>query len=52
MAGQPGFFDFDERLGQLSSGGDPLERLSAVVDFELFHKPLAAYSGVSGSSIQ
>ena len=38
MAGQTGFFDLDERLGQLSSGGDPLERLSAVVDFELFLK--------------
>ena len=40
MAGQPGFFDLDQRLGQLSSGGDPLERLSAVVDFDLFRKPL------------
>lgn len=41
MARQPGFFDLDERLQQLSSGGDPLERLSAVIDFELFRKPLA-----------
>ena len=41
MAGQPGFFDLDERLRQLSSGGDPLQRLSRVVDFELFRKPLA-----------
>ncbi len=41
MAVQPGFFDLDERLRQLSSGGDPLERLSRVVDFELFRKPLA-----------
>ena len=41
MAGQPGFFDLDERLAQLSAGGDPLERLSAVVVFELFRKPLA-----------
>lgn len=41
MAGQPGFFDLEERLQQLSSGGDPLERLSAVIDFELFRKPLA-----------
>lgn len=40
MAGQPGFFGLDERLRQLSSGGDPLERLSAVVDFGLFRKPL------------
>ena len=41
MSGQPGFFDLDERLRQLGSGGDPLERLSSVVDFELFRKPLA-----------
>ena len=41
MAGQPGFFDLAERLRQLSSGGDPLERLSAVVDFEIFRKPLS-----------
>ena len=36
MAGQPGFFDSDERLEWLSAAGDPLERLAAVVDFELF----------------
>lgn len=41
MAGQPGFFDLDERYGALSKAGDPLERLSAVVDFEIFRKPLA-----------
>jgi hypothetical protein len=28
MAGQPGFFDADERLKALSVAGDPLERLS------------------------
>jgi hypothetical protein len=32
MAGQPGFFDADERLRGLSASGDPLERLRAVVD--------------------
>jgi hypothetical protein len=36
MAGQPGFFDLSDRYEALSAAGDPLERLSAVVDFELF----------------
>ena len=40
--GQPGFFDVDERLAALSAAGDPLERLSAVVDFELFRPVLDA----------
>lgn len=40
MAGQPGFFDSDERLAWLSAAGDPLERLAAVVDFELFRSEL------------
>jgi IS5 family transposase len=35
-AGTGRFFDVDERLKQLSAKGDSLERLSAVVDFELF----------------
>ncbi len=39
---QRGFFDTDERLEQLSAAGDPLERLSAVVDFELFRGDLEA----------
>ena len=42
MAGQPGFFDSDERLKALSAAGDPLERLAAVVDFEVFRDDLAA----------
>jgi transposase, IS5 family len=42
MAGQPGFFDLDERYGALSTAGDPLERLAAVVDFELFRGALDA----------
>ena len=33
---QSGFFDVDERLAALSAAGDPLVRLSKVVDFELF----------------
>lgn len=31
MSDQPGFFDVDERLEQLSEAGDPLERLLSVV---------------------
>src|SRR5512135_2769050 len=40
MAGQPGFFDADERLKVLSAAGEPLVRLAAVVDFELFRGEL------------
>src|SRR5690348_8899105 len=40
MRGQAGFFDVDERLKQLSAKGDNLERLSAVVDFEVFRPDL------------
>ncbi len=40
MAGQAGFFDLSDRYAALSAAGDPLERLSAVVDFELFRGPL------------
>ena len=40
MAGQPGFFDGDERLKALSAAGDPLERLAAVIDFEVFRGDL------------
>jgi transposase, IS5 family len=42
MGRQPGLFDTDERLRWLSEAGDPLERLSAVVDFELFRPELEA----------
>jgi hypothetical protein len=42
MAGQPGFFDAEERLQALSAAGDPLERLAAAVDFELFRAELEA----------
>lgn len=40
MAGQPGFFDGEERLKALSAAGDPLERLAAVIDFEVFRVDL------------
>jgi IS5 family transposase len=39
MSRLPGFFDLDERYAALSASDDPLERLSAVVDFEIF-RPL------------
>ena len=42
MAGQPGFFDVDERHAALSAADDPLERLAAVVDFEIFRPVLDA----------
>ena len=40
MVGQAGFFDVEERLKELSAKGDALERLSAVVDFDLFRADL------------
>jgi IS5 family transposase len=40
MGRQPGFFDLEERLAGLSAKGDGLERLSAVIDFELFRPEL------------
>ena len=40
MRGQAGFFDFDERLKQLSAKGDHLERLNGLIDFELFRPDL------------
>jgi IS5 family transposase len=42
MPGQPGLFDRDERDAARSAAGDPLERLAAVVDFELFGDELDA----------
>ena len=40
MVAQPGFFDLSDRYTALSAAGDPLERLAAVVDFEVFRGPL------------
>lgn len=42
MTGQPGFFDLGDRYAALSAAGDPLERLAAVVDFDVFRGPLIA----------
>lgn len=41
MKGQTGFWDIEYRLAELSAEGDPLERLSATVDFEIFRPVLA-----------
>jgi hypothetical protein len=40
MVGQPGLFDIDERLKDLSAKGDDIERLNVIVDFELFRPDL------------
>ena len=40
MVGQLGFFDIDSRLRELSAKGDDLERISALVDFEVFRLDL------------
>jgi len=37
---QPGFFDLDGRLQELSAKGDALERLADLVDFEMFRPAL------------
>ena len=40
MQGQSGFWDVEDRLKELSAEGDPLEKLSATVDFEMFRPVL------------
>jgi transposase, IS5 family len=40
MGWQPGFFDVDARLAELSAKGDDLERISGLVDFEMFRAEL------------
>ncbi len=43
MAGRaPGFFDADDRLAELSAKGDGLERVNALVGFEMLRPALAA----------
>lgn len=52
MTGQLGLLDLEDRLAQLSKAGDPLEMLSAVVDFETFRyrrvKALKRSDGAKG----
>ena len=40
MSDQRGFFDLDERYQRLSEAGDPLEKLSTLIDFEMFRADL------------
>ncbi len=40
MAGQPGLFDLDERYRALAENSDPLIRLAALIDFEVFRAAL------------
>lgn len=35
MSVQRGFFDLDARYAALSAAGDPLEKLRALIDFEI-----------------
>lgn len=41
MRGEPGFWDLDERYERLSAVGEPLEKLSAIIAWAVFEKPLA-----------
>lgn len=46
MAGrQAGFWDVEHRLRELSAQGDPLEKLAATVELEMFRPDLAAALG-------
>jgi hypothetical protein len=46
MAGkQPGFWNINHRLRELSEHGDPLEKLATTVDFEIFRAELVAALG-------
>ena len=38
----PGLFDVDARLAEISAKGDGLERIAALVDFEVFRPTLEA----------
>lgn len=50
MSGQKGFWDVEDRLAELSAEGDPLEKLSATVDFEVFRPILLRSLRQSGPS--
>lgn len=45
MAQQPGFWDFTVRVQALPAHGDPLEKLAATVDFEMFRADLIPVLG-------
>jgi transposase, IS5 family len=41
MCGQAGFWDLDERYQRPSASGDPLEKLNAIIAWDVFDRPLA-----------
>src|SRR5262249_16115579 len=45
MRGQPGLFDFDDRLQRLSDLGDHLDAFRSAVDFEMFRSDLVTALG-------
>jgi hypothetical protein len=45
MAKQAGFWSVEDRLAEISAGGDPLETLNATVDFERFRPILERAAG-------
>ena len=47
---QPGSFDLGDRYRLLSENSDPLVRLAALIDFEVFRPRLAAALGRSDGS--
>ena len=40
MRREPGLFDVDARLRELSAKGDDLKRVNALVDFEAFRSEI------------
>lgn len=49
-AGQPGFWDVQDRLRKLSAQGDPLEKRAQTVDFGLFRGELTTALGTREGS--
>ena len=50
MAKQAGFWSVEDRLEEISAGGDPLETLNATVEFERFRPILEKAAGRPPSS--
>ena len=50
MATQAGFWSVDDRLAEISAGGDPLETLNTTVDFERFRPILKRAAGTPRSA--
>ena len=45
---QPGFFDFEDRLCKIDKQGDPLSKIDAAVDWEIFRPiPLLSHKNVN-----